>query len=69
MESEGESDGEQGKATGEAPMAEKRAKRQLKLRTPVILDGVVTFVGKKAGSWEVLKDRVLARRINRIKVG
>ena len=50
-------------------MAEKRARKQRELRTPVSLDGLVTFVGKKAGSWEGLKDRVVARRINRVRVG
>ena len=39
------------------------------LRTPVILDGLVTFIGGKAGSWKGLEDRVVARMINRIRVG
>ena len=49
-------------------MDDKRAKNQRELRTPVI-DGLVTFVGKEAGSWKRLKDTVVARRINRIRVG
>ena len=35
----------------------------------MILDGLVTFLGKRAGSWKGLKHRVVARRLNRIRVG
>ena len=39
------------------------------MRTLVTLDGLVMFVGKKAGSWKGLKDKVVPRRLNRIRVG
>ena len=35
----------------------------------MILNGLVTFIGKKAGSRKGLKDRVVAQRINKIRVG
>ena len=42
--------GEPEEAIGKIPMADERAKRRRELHTPVVLDGLVTFVGKKAGS-------------------
>ena len=68
-ESEAASVSDEGKAVGEAPTAKKRVRKERKLRTLVILDGLVTFVEKKAGSWKGLKDKVVARRLNRIRVG
>ena len=79
-ESETASVNESRKAVGEAPTSvmacvsaskrsETRLKKKRKLRTPVILDGLVAFVGKKAGSWRGLRDTVVARRLNRIRTG
>ena len=68
-EDKSESVSGKGEAAGKTPTAVKWVKKQRKLRTPVILDGLVTFVGKKAGRWKGLKDRVVARRLNRIRVG
>ena len=68
-ESVSESVDESKEAVGEVPMAGRRAEMRRELQTPVVLDGLVTFIGKKAGSWKGLKDRVVARRLNRIRVG